>query len=410
MDFSYDNRTEELRAELLTFMDEHVYPAEHHFEVDSPKAEFSWDRPHIMKELKEEARRRGLWNLFLPHSAVGAGLSNVQYAPLAEISGRSPHIAPEAMNCAAPDTGNMELLDMFATPEQRERWLQPLLDGEIRSAYSMTEPDVASSDASNISTSIRRDSNGYVINGRKWWTTGILSSDCKLVVVMGLSDPDADRHARHTMLLVPRETPGLEVKRGLSIMGYWDQTHGGHAEVVFDNVRVGPEALLGEDGRGFALGQARLGPGRIHHCMRLIGMAERAFDLMCQRAEERVAFGRPIAEQGVVADRIAQARLRIEQVRLLVLRAAWLMDQGGPKAARTEISAIKIVAPTTAQWVIDAAIQTHGAGGLTADFPLAMLWAQARGLRFADGPEEVHSMVLARSELRRSREVRSAHT
>jgi acyl-CoA dehydrogenase len=409
MDFSYDRRTQELRAELLTFMDQHVYPAEHHFEVDSPEAEFSWDRPPIMKGLKEEARRRGLWNLFLPHSAAGAGLSNVQYAPLAEISGRSPHIAPEAMNCAAPDTGNMELLDMFATPEQRERWLQPLLNGEIRSAYSMTEPDVASSDANNVRTSIQRDGDGYVINGRKWWTTGILSSDCRLVVVMGLSDPHADRHARHTMLLVPRETPGLEVKRGLSTMGYWDQTHGGHAEVILDNVRVGPEALLGEEGRGFALGQARLGPGRIHHCMRLIGMAERAFDLMCRRAEERIAFGKPIAEQGVVADRIAQARLRIEQLRLLVLRAAWMIDQGGAKSARTEISAIKIAAPTTAQWVIDAAIQTHGAGGLTADFPLAMLWAQARGLRFADGPEEVHSMVLARSELRRSREARKAH-
>ena len=391
MDFSFDAQTEELRRELTAFMDEHVYPVEQQFETEAPGGDFSWERPPAMRELQAEARERGLWNLFLPHSPSGAGLTNVQYAPLAEISGRSPHIAPEAMNCAAPDTGNMELLDMFATAEQRERWLEPLLKGEIRSAFSMTEPGVASSDAGNIETSIRRDGDEYVISGRKWWTTGILSSDCKLVVVMGLSDPDADRHERHTMLLVPRDSPGLEVRRGLSIMGYWDETHGGHAEVVFDNVRVGQDAVLGEQGKGFALAQARLGPGRIHHCMRLVGMAERAFELMCQRADERIAFGKPLAKQGVVIDRIAEARLRIDQLRLLVLRAAWLIDQGGAKNARTEISAIKIAAPTTAQWVIDAAIQTHGAGGLTADFPLAMLWAQARGLRFADGPEEVHS-------------------
>ncbi len=406
MDFSFDAHTEELRGELLDFMDEHVYPAEHQFEVQAPGGDFTWERPEVMEALKAEARKRGLWNLFLPHSDSGAGLSNVQYAPLAEISGRSPHVAPEAMNCAAPDTGNMELLDLFATDEQRQRWLKPLLAGEIRSAYSMTEPDVASSDASNISTAITRDGDGYLINGRKWWTTGILSSDCRLVVVMGLSDPDNDRHSRHTMLLVPRETPGLEVIRGLSAFGYWDETHGGHAEVVFNNVRVGPEALLGEQGKGFALGQARLGPGRIHHCMRLIGMAERAFDLMCKRADERVAFGRPLAQQGAVIELIADARVRIDQLRLLVLRAAWLIDQGGAAAARTEISAIKIAAPTAAQWVIDKAIHVHGAGGLTADYPLAMLWAQARGLRFADGPEEVHRMVLARSELQRCREAR----
>jgi acyl-CoA dehydrogenase len=406
MDFSYDARTEELRAELLSFMDEHVYLAEPLFEVSAPNGEFTWERPAIMEDLKAEARRRGLWNLFLPHSEAGAGLTNLQYAPLAEISGRSPHVAPEAMNCAAPDTGNMELLDMFATEQQRERWLKPLLAGEIRSAYSMTEPDVASSDASNISTAIERDGDGYVINGRKWWTTGILSSDCRLVVVMGLSDPDADRHTRHTMLLVPRDTPGLEVRRGLSAFGYWDETHGGHAEVVFDNVRVGPDALLGEQGKGFALGQARLGPGRIHHCMRLIGMAERAFELMCKRADERVAFGRPLSQQGAVIEAIADARVRIEQLRLLVLRAAWLIDRGGAAAAHTEISAIKVTAPSTAQWVIDKAIQVHGAGGITADYPLAMLWAQARGLRFADGPEEVHRMVLARRELKRCREAR----
>ncbi len=406
MDFAFDSRTEELRRELLDFMDAHVYPAEHEFEIDDPERPFSWERPPVMEVLKTEARRRGLWNLFLPHSEAGAGLSNVQYAPLAEISGRSPHIAPEAMNCAAPDTGNMELLEMFATPEQRERWLEPLLRGEIRSAYSMTEPDVASSDAGNIATAITRDADGYVVNGRKWWTTGILSSDCTVVIVLGLSNPEAPKHERHTMLVVPRDTPGITVKRGLSVMGYWDETHGGHAEVVFDNVRVGHDALLGEEGRGFALGQARLGPGRIHHCMRLIGMAERAFELMCRRAEERVAFGKPLAEQSYVAAQIAEARVRIEQLRLLVLRTAWLIDQGGAKNARTEIAAIKIAAPTTAQWVIDQAIQVHGAGGLTSDYPLAMLWAQARGLRFADGPEEVHRMVLARTELRRLREAR----
>lgn len=407
MEFAYDERTEELRRELLDFMDGHVYPAEADFEVHSPDQPHSWERPAAMAELQKQAKARGLWNLFLPHAEEGAGLSNVQYAPLAEISGRSPHIAPEAMNCAAPDTGNMELLHMFATPEQRTRWLEPLLDGRIRSAYSMTEPDVASSDASNIHTAITRDGDDYVINGRKWWTTGILSSDCQLVIVLGLSNPEADRHSRHSMLLVPRDTPGLTVERGLSVMGFWDETHGGHAEVTFDNVRVGRDALLGEEGKGFALGQARLGPGRIHHCMRLIGMAERAFELMCERADSREAFGRPLSQNAVVQESIAEARVRIEQARLLVLKTAWLIDQGGAKAARTEISAIKILVPSMAQWVIDRAIQTHGAGGLTADYPMAMLWAQARGLRFADGPEEVHRMVLARSELRRLREARN---
>jgi acyl-CoA dehydrogenase len=401
MDFAYDDRTKQLQDALHTFMTECVYPAEPQFENHQPGAPFSWERPPVMAHLKKEARERGLWNLFLPNSPDGAGLSNVQYAPLAEISGRSPHIAPEATNCAAPDTGNMELLELFATPEQVERWLKPLLAGEIRSAYAMTEPEVASSDATNISTEITRDGDGFVINGRKWWTTGILSSDCKLVIVMGRSDPDAERHRQHTMLLVPSDCPGLNIKRGLSAFGYWDETHGGHAEVWFDNVRVGPEALLGTVGAGFAMGQARLGPGRIHHCMRLIGMAERAFELMCQRAQTRVAFGRPLSEHGAVIETIAEARVRIDQLRLLVLHAAWLIDTLGAKAAATEISAIKIAAPTTAQWVIDKAIHIHGAGGMTADYPLAMLWTQARGLRFADGPEEVHRMVLARRELRR---------
>jgi acyl-CoA dehydrogenase len=404
MDFAFDERTEKLRADLLAFMDSHVYPAEPEFERTDPEAPFSWERPKVMAELQAEARRRGLWNLFLPHSERGAGLSNLQYAPLAEITGRSPQIAPEALNCAAPDTGNMELLHMFGTPEQQERWLEPLLQASIRSAFCMTEPDVASSDASNISLSMTpTNDGGFLLNGRKWWSTGAMSSACAVLLVIGVSDPDAQRHQRHTILLVPRDTPGVEVRRGLSAFGFWDETHGGHAEVVFDDVRVGPEALLGERGRGFALAQARLGPGRIHHCMRLIGMAERAFDLMCRRVLERVAFGKPLAEQGVVQEAIADSRIRLEQLRLQVLRCAWLIDTVGAKGAATEISAIKIAAPATAQWVIDKAISTHGAGGMSPDFPLAMLWGQARGLRFADGPDEVHRMVLARRELGRYR-------
>jgi acyl-CoA dehydrogenase len=404
MDFAFDERTEKLRADLLAFMDSHVYPAEPEFERTDPEAPFSWERPKVMAELQAEARRRGLWNLFLPHSERGAGLSNLQYAPLAEITGRSPQIAPEALNCAAPDTGNMELLHMFGTPEQQERWLEPLLQASIRSAFCMTEPDVASSDASNISLSMTpTNDGGFLLNGCKWWSTGAMSSACAVLLVMGVSDPDAQRHQRHTILLVPRDTPGVEVRRGLSAFGFWDETHGGHAEVVFDDVRVGPEALLGERGRGFALAQARLGPGRIHHCMRLIGMAERAFDLMCRRVLERVAFGKPLAEQGVVQEAIADSRIRLEQLRLQVLRCAWLIDTVGAKGAATEISAIKIAAPATAQWVIDKAISTHGAGGMSPDFPLAMLWGQARGLRFADGPDEVHRMVLARRELGRYR-------
>jgi acyl-CoA dehydrogenase len=402
MDFAFDERTEELRAQLLAFMDSHIYSAEPEFERTDPKAPFSWERPKIMEELQAEARRRGLWNLFLPHSERGAGLSNLQYAPLAEITGRSPQVAPEALNCAAPDTGNMELLQMFGTPEQQQRWLEPLLEASIRSAFCMTEPDVASSDASNVSLSMTpTDDGGFVLNGRKWWSTGAMSSDCAVLLVMGVSEPDASRHERHTILLVPRDTPGVEVRRGLSAFGFWDETHGGHGEVVFDDVRVGPEALLGERGRGFALAQARLGPGRIHHCMRLIGMAERAFDLMCRRVLDRVAFGKPLAEQGVIQEAIADSRIRLEQLRLQVLRCAWLIDTVGAKDAATEISAIKVAAPATAQWVIDKAIHCHGAGGMSADHPLAMLWTQARGLRFADGPDEVHRMVLARRELGR---------
>ena len=429
MDFAYDERTEELRDALLAFMDDHVYPAEPEFERTDPEQPFSWERPKIMADLRAEARRRGLWNLFLPDSGPtgsgptgsgptgsgptgsgpggsghGAGLTTLQYAPLAEITGRSPHVAPEALNCNAPDTGNMELLHMFGTPEQKRRWLEPLLEAEIRSAFSMTEPDVASSDASNVSLSMTpTDGGGFVLNGRKWWSTGAMSSDVAVLLVLGVSEPDAPRHERHTILLVPRDTPGVTVKRGLSVFGFYDETHGGHGEVAFDDVRVGPEALLGERGRGFALAQARLGPGRIHHCMRLIGMAERAFDLMCRRVLDRTAFGRPLADQGVVQQTVADCRIRLEQLRLQVLRCAWLIDTEGAKAAASEISAIKIAAPATAQWVIDKAIQVHGAGGVSSDYPLAMLWAQARGLRFADGPDEVHRMVLARRELKRYR-------
>ena len=404
MEFAFDQRTEQLRTELLAFMDEHVHPAEPEFERSDPGQPFSWERPKIMAELRAEARRRGLWNLFLPDRERGAGLTNLQYAPLAEITGRSPHVAPEAVNCNAPDTGNMELLHLHGTPEQQERWLEPLLEARIRSGFCMTEPDVASSDASNIALRMTPTADGgFVLNGRKWWTTGALSGDVAVLLVMGVSEPDAPRRERHTILLVPKDAPGVQVKRGLSVFGFWDETHGGHAEVVFDDVRVGPEALLGERGRGFALAQARLGPGRIHHCMRLIGMAERAFDLMCHRVLHRVAFGRPLAEQGVVQETIADCRVRLEQLRLQVLRCAWLIDTVGAKGAASEISAIKIAVPATAQWVIDKAIGVHGAGGVSADYPLAMLWTQARSLRFADGPDEVHRMVLARRELRRYR-------
>jgi acyl-CoA dehydrogenase len=401
VDFAYDERTEELCAELTDFMESHVYPAERDFEPTEPGGPHSWERPAAMAALKAEARRRGLWNLFLPHSPLGAGLSNVQYAPLAEITGHSPLIAPEALNCAAPDTGNMELLSMFGTDEQKQRWLDPLLDGTIRSAFCMTEPGVASSDAANISLQITPEGEGFVISGTKWWSTGIMSADCRALLVLGVSDPDADRHSRHSIMIIPRDTPGVTVRRGLSIFGFWDQTHGGHGEVSFDNVRVGPEALLGERGKGFAMAQARLGPGRIHHCMRMIGMSERAFDLMCARAQERVAFGKPLAEQSDVQRIIAEARVQIDQLRLLVLRTAWLIDTVGARRAATEVSEIKIAAPPTAQWVIEQAIQIHGAGGLTHDFPLAMLFAQARSLRFADGPEEVHRMVLARQQLKK---------
>jgi acyl-CoA dehydrogenase len=404
MEFAPDARTEELSSRLLAFMDEHVYPAEPVFaeQVAGLRAlGKGWSRPPITDELKKEARARGLWNLFLPDERYGAGLTNLQYAPLAEITGRSPALAPEALNCAAPDTGNMELLAEFGDDEQRERWLKPLLEGEIRSAFCMTEPQVASSDATNITTRIERDGDSYVINGRKWWSSGAMDPACAIFIVMGKTDPQAERHRQQSMVLVPRDTPGVTVHRGMHVMGYDDGPHGGHAEIEFTDVRVPAANLIAGEGDGFAIAQARLGPGRIHHCMRLIGMAERALELMCRRVTDRVAFGRPLAEQGVIQEWIAESRVRIEQARLLVLKTAWLMDTAGNKGAHSEIQAIKIVTPLMAEWVCDKAIQAHGAGGVSQDFVLAQLWTQARTLRLADGPDEVHRRSLARRELKK---------
>lgn len=399
MDFAYDAKTEELRSKLLAFMDSHVYPAEAVLEQQLHDAADPWERQPILDSLKTEARKQGLWNLFHPEHSDG--LTNLQYAPLAEITGRSPHLAPEALNCAAPDTGNMEVLTMFGTDEQKKQWLQPLLDGEIRSAFCMTEPDVASSDATNIATRIERDGDDYVINGRKWWSSGAMNPNCAIFIVMGKTDPDADRHRQQSQILVPRDTPGITVKRAMHVFGYQDYAHGGHAEIVFENVRVPASNLIAGEGEGFAIAQARLGPGRIHHCMRLIGMAERALELMCKRVSSRVAFGRPIATQGVVHEWIAESRVRIEQARLLVLKTAWLMDTVGNKGAHTEIQAIKIGTPLMTEWVLDKAIQAHGGAGVSQDFPLAELWAATRTLRIADGPDEVHRMSLAKRELKK---------
>ncbi|WP_166136819.1 acyl-CoA dehydrogenase family protein [Nocardioides ochotonae] len=405
MDFDFDDRTRELQRTLLGFMDSHVHPAEDVFDqqlaaLDDP---FAWTRTAILKDLQAEARERGLWNLFLPGDTGGrgAGLTNLQYAPLAEISGRSGNLAPAAMNCAAPDTGNMEVLHMFGSPEQQERWLEPLLAGEIRSAFAMTEPDVASSDATNIATSIVRDGDDLVLNGRKWWITGAMNPDCEIFIVMGRTDPEAARHRQQSMVLVPRDTPGLHVVRPMHVLGYDDHEHGGHAELLLEDVRVPASNLIGEQGAGFAIAQARLGPGRIHHCMRAIGVAERAIELMCQRVESRVAFGRPLSRQGVIREWIAEARVAVEQLRLLVLKTAWLMDTVGNRGAHTEIQAIKIATPKVVQEILDRAIQVHGAGGLSQDFPLAASLAGIRTLRFADGPDEVHKNSLAKAELAR---------
>ncbi|PJN24896.1 acyl-CoA dehydrogenase family protein [Kitasatospora sp. CB02891] len=409
MDFGYDARTVHLLGELGAFMDEFVYPAEEVLaaQLEDPKRE-PWAIPPVIGELRAAAKARGLWNLFfvdkhgLP-GEHGAGLTNVQYAPLAELTGRSVLLAPAAVNCAAPDTGNMELLAQFGSAEQRERWLRPLLDGGIRSAFAMTEPDVASSDATNITTRIERDGDEYVVNGRKWYITGAMNPNCRLLIVMGKTDPDAEVHRQQSMVLVPRDTPGVHVLRGMRVFGYEDADHGGHAEILFEDVRVPAANLLGEEGSGFAIAQARLGPGRIHHCMRAIGIAERALELTCRRVDSRVAFGRPLADQGVVQDWIAEARVRIEQARLLVLKTAWLMDTVGNRGAHTEIQAIKIVVPSTVEWILDKAVQAHGAAGVSQDTVLAQLWSGNRTLRLADGPDEVHRRSLARRELKKYR-------
>lgn len=399
MDFAYTERVESLRSELLDFMDSHIYPAERTYRTQMEESGDAHHHPQVLEDLKAEARARGLWNLFLPDEADGGGLSVLEYAPLAEITGRSPHLAPEALNCSAPDTGNMEILHMFGTPEQKEVWLHPLLEGEIRSCFSMTEPDVASSDATNIRTRIERDGDHWVVTGRKWFSSGASSERCKLSIVMGVTNPDADPYRRQSMVIVPMDAPGVVIERAPEVFGYQDR--GGHPQIHFDRVRVPIANLLGEEGGGFAIAQARLGPGRIHHCMRALGAAERCLDLMVQRAQARTAFGKPLSEQGVVGEWIAEARVRIEQARLLVLKTAWLIDRQGTKGARTEIAAIKVVTPGVLTYVADRAIQLFGGAGFTDDFPLAEMYAMGRWLQIADGPDEVHRRSVARMELRR---------
>lgn len=394
MEFGFSEKVEDYRRRLNDFMDGHVYPAEAVYRDQMEEAGDPHHHPQVLEELKAEARDRGLWNLFLPDVS---GLSVLEYAPLAEITGRSPEIAPESINCSAPDTGNMEILHMFGTEAQKERWLAPLLDGEIRSCFSMTEPAVASSDATNISTRIEREGDEYVLSGRKWFSSGAASPRCKVSIVMGVTDPDADRHHQQSMVIVPMDAPGVVIERSPTVFGYQDR--GGHPQILFDEVRVPATNLLGEEGSGFAIAQARLGPGRIHHCMRALGAAERALELMCQRAQSRVTFGRPLSEQGVVREWIAESRLQIEQARLLVLKTAWMIDAVGTKAARTEIAAIKVAAPTTLKYVADRAIQLFGAAGFTEDWPVAGFYAMARWLQIADGPDEVHLRSVARSEL-----------
>jgi acyl-CoA dehydrogenase len=399
MNFELTDRAKDYLSRVTTFMEERVYPAE---PVYNEQMRTSGDpnfHPPVIEQLKADARQRGLWNLFHPHPEWGPGLANAEYAPLAEVMGRSPHLAPEAMNCAAPDTGNMEVLTLFGTEEHKERWLRPLLDGEIRSAFAMTEPAVASSDATNIETRIERDGGEYVINGRKWWTSNALHRNCQVLIVMGKTDPGGPPHRQQSMLVVPVDTPGVTIVRGLPVFGYWDRE--GHAEVLLEDVRVPVTALLAGEGDGFMIAQARLGPGRIHHCMRSIGMAERALDLLCQRALTRTTFGKPVAENANIQDWIAESRIELEMARLLTMKAAWLMDTVGNRHARVEIAAIKVAAPQVALKVIDRAIQVHGGGGLSDDFPLAYFYAAQRTMRLADGPDEVHKRTIARRELRR---------
>jgi acyl-CoA dehydrogenase len=399
MDFTLSDRCQDFRERLLSFMDECVYPAEPVYEDQLRDAGDPHAQPAIMEKLKAQARERGLWNMFHPDERFGAGLTNCDYAPLAEILGRSA-IGSEACNCSAPDTGNMEVLTQFGTPEQQDRWLRPLLDGEIRSAFAMTEPDVASSDATNIALRIERDGDSYVLNGRKWWISGALHPHCRILIVMGKTNPEGPRHQQQSMVLCPLDTPGVTVVRGLPVFGYQDQE--GHAELLFEDVRVPAENILAGEGQGFLISQARLGPGRIHHCMRSVGAAERALELMCARALSRETFGAPVATRSNVQDWIAEARIEIEMLRLLAMKTAWLMDTVGNKHARTEIAAIKVAAPNVALKIIDRAIQVHGGGGVSDDFPLASMYAHMRTLRLADGPDEVHKMTIARHELRRS--------
>jgi len=399
MDFELTDRCKDLQERVQAFMDERIYPAEAAYEEQMREAGDPHFQPPILEGLKAEAQERGLWNLFHPHEEWGPGLTNAEYAPLAEIMGRSAHLAPEAMNCSAPDTGNMEVLTLFGTDEHKDRWLRPLLAGEIRSAFAMTEPAVASSDATNIETRIERDGDLYVINGRKWWTSNALHRNCKVLIVMGKTNPQAPKHAQQSMLVVPIDTPGVTIVRSLPVFGYHDRE--GHAEVLFEDVRVPATAVLAGEGQGFMISQARLGPGRIHHCMRSIGMAERALDLLCQRAQERVAFGKAVAENANIQDWIAESRIELEMIRLLTMKTAWLMDTVGNRHARVEIAAIKVAAPQVALKVIDRAIQVHGGGGVSDDFPLASMYAHMRTLRLADGPDEVHKRTIAQHELRR---------
>lgn len=400
MDFSLNSRTQDYLERLGAFMDAHVLPGESVYRHQLESGPSRWEIPPVMEELKAKARREGLWNLFLPESDYGPGLTNLEYAPLCELMGKSP-IAPEVFNCSFPDTGNMEVLVRYGTPEQKKQWLAPLIDGTIRSAFAMTEPDVASSDATNIQASIVRDGAEYVINGRKWWTSGIGDPRCKVLIFMGKTDPaNPDRHKQQSMILVPCDATGVKVVRMLDVFGYDDAPHG-HGEVVFENVRVPAANLLLGEGRGFEIAQARLGPGRIHHCMRQIGVAERALELMCRRSRERVAFGKPLSDNDITQERIAQARIEIDRARLLVLHAAWMMDAVGNKGAQQMIAEIKVAVPEMTARVLDWAIQLHGAAGVSDVFPLAYLAATARTMRILDGPDEVHRRHIARLELRK---------